>query len=364
MNKDSKIYVAGHRGLVGSAIWNHLQKRGYSNLVGKSSSELDLRDRAAVKAFFDQTAPEYVFLAAAKVGGIMANSTYRADFIYDNLQIQQNVIGESFSHGVKKLLFLGSTCIYPQNAPQPIKEDSLLTSELEYTNEPYAIAKIAGLKLCESFNIQYQTDYIAVMPTNLYGYGDNFDLERSHVLPALLRKIHLGHLLETGSWDSLRNDLAIRPIEQVDGTSSKPEILSVLNRYGIRESEQGVVVEIWGSGTPLREFLWSEDMAEASVFVMERVSFNDLCGSTKEIRNCHLNVGSGREISIKELAQFIKNRVGFKGTFYFNSDKPDGTMRKVIDVSKLKSLGWSYSVEIEDGIGRLYDWYKKVHGNV
>lgn len=357
MDKNAKIYIAGHRGLVGSAIWNNLQKKGYTNLLGMSSKELDLRDRMAVKHFFDSNNPEYVFVAAAKVGGIMANSTYRADFIYDNLQIQQNVIGESFAHGVKKLLFLGSTCIYPKNAKQPIKEESLLTNELEYTNEPYAIAKIAGLKMCESFNIQYKTNYICVMPTNLYGYNDNFDLERSHVLPALIRKIYLGCLLETDDWSAIKKDLNAIAIDGVDGNCSQNEIRAILDKYGIRETVNGVEVEIWGTGTPLREFLWSEDMADASVFVMENISFNDLCDGQKEIRNCHINIGSGVEISIKELAELIKSIVGFNGTLYFNSNKPDGTMRKVIDVSKLKSLGWSYSVELKDGISRLYNWY-------
>ena len=268
MEKTAKIYVAGHHGLVGSAIWNNLQKKGYTNLVGCSHKELDLLDGVAVKTFFDREQPEYVILAAAHVGGIMANSLYRADFIYQNLQIQQNVIGESFRHGVKKLLFLGSTCIYPRDAEQPMKENALLTSPLEYTNEPYAIAKIAGLKMCESFNLQYGTNYIAVMPTNLYGPNDNFHLENSHVLPAMIRKIHLAKCLNESDWGAIRKDLSLRPVEGVDGTASEGEILSVLHKYGIT----GPSVVLWGTGKPLREFLWSEEMADASVYIMEHVN--------------------------------------------------------------------------------------------
>ena len=272
MDKNAKIYVAGHRGLVGSAIWNNLKSKGYNNLVGRTHKELDLLDGSAVRKFFDEEQPEYVVLAAAHVGGIMANSVYRADFIYNNLQIQQNVIGESFRHNVKKLLFLGSTCIYPRDAEQPMKEDALLTSPLEYTNEPYAIAKIAGLKMCESFNLQYGTNYIAVMPTNLYGPNDNFDLERSHVLPAMIRKIHLANCLKNNDWDAVRKDLNARPVEGVSGSNSEAEIAAILAKYGIN----GEYVELWGTGKPLREFLWSEEMADASVFVMEHVDFKDL----------------------------------------------------------------------------------------
>lgn len=285
MEKDAKIYVAGHRGLVGSAIWNNLASKGYTNLVGRTHKELDLLDGVAVRRFFDEQQPQYVVLAAAHVGGIMANSRYRADFIYQNLQIQQNVIGESFRHGVKKLLFLGSTCIYPREAPQPMKEEVLLTSPLEYTNEPYAIAKIAGLKMCESFNLQYGTNYIAVMPTNLYGPHDNFHLENSHVLPAMIRKIHLAHLLHTGNWDAVRRDLDIRPVEQVDGKASENDITAILERYGITAD----AVTLWGTGTPLREFLWSEEMADASVYVLEHVDFVDTYApGQKDIRNCTL----------------------------------------------------------------------------
>ena len=354
LDKNAKIYVAGHRGLVGSAIWKNLQDKGYINLIGKTHKELDFLDAVSVRKFFDEEQPEYVFLAAAFVGGIMANSIYRADFIYKNLQIQQNVIGESFRHNVKKLLFLGSTCIYPRDAEQPMKEEVLLTSPLEYTNEPYAIAKIAGLKMCESFNLQYGTNYIAVMPTNLYGPNDNFDLERSHVLPAMIRKIHLAHCLKQGDWDAICKDLNQRPVEGIDGNSSKEDILAILAKYGISNSE----VKLWGTGTPLREFLWSEEMADASVFVMEHVDFKDTYKQgDKDIRNCHINIGTGKEISIRELAELIVSTVGYQGQLTFDSTKPDGTMRKLTDPSKLHALGWHHKVEIEEGVQRMYNWY-------
>ena len=356
MEKNAKIYIAGHRGLVGSAIWKNLQDKGYTNLVGRTHKELDLLDGMAVRNFFDEEQPEYVFLAAAFVGGIMANSIYRADFIYKNLQIQQNIIGESFRHHVKKLLFLGSTCIYPRDAEQPMKEDVLLTSPLEYTNEPYAIAKIAGLKMCESFNLQYGTNYIAVMPTNLYGPNDNFDLERSHVLPAMIRKIHLAHCLKEGNWEAVRKDMNQRPVEGVNGDSSKEDILAILKKYGISETE----VTLWGTGTPLREFLWSEEMADASVFVMEHVDFKDTYKEgNKDIRNCHINIGTGKEITIRQLAERIVETVGYQGKLTFDSSKPDGTMRKLTDPSKLHALGWHHKIEIEEGVQRMYEWYLK-----
>ena len=354
MNKDSKIYVAGHCGLVGSAIWNNLKSKGYTNLVGRTHSELDLLDGAAVRDFFDAERPEYVVLAAAFVGGIMANSKYRADFIYRNLQIQQNVIGESFRHDVKKLLFLGSTCIYPRNAPQPMKEDVLLTSPLEYTNEPYAIAKIAGLKMCESFNLEYGTNYIAVMPTNLYGPNDNFHLENGHVLPSIVRKIHLANCLNEGREDDLRLDLNVRPVEGVDGTATLCDIINVLGKYGITAKE----LNLWGTGTPLREFLWSEDMADASVFVMENVDFKDTYQTgAKDIRNCHINIGTGKELTIAALTELVKNAVGYKGCINFDGVHPDGTMRKLTDVTKLHNLGWHHKVEIDKGVVLLYKWY-------
>ena len=356
MEKNAKIYVAGHHGLVGSAIWKNLQNKGYTNLVGRTHKELDLLDSVSVRQFFDEEQPEYVFLAAAFVGGIMANSIYRADFIYKNLQIQQNVIGESFRHNIKKLLFLGSTCIYPRDAKQPMKEDVLLTSPLEYTNEPYAIAKIAGLKMCESFNLQYGTNYIAVMPTNLYGPNDNFDLERSHVLPAMIRKIHLAHCLKEGNWEAVRKDMNLRPVEGINGDSPKEEILAILSKYGISETE----VTLWGTGTPLREFLWSEEMADASVFVMEHVDFKDTYKEgSKDIRNCHINIGTGKEITIRQLAERIVETVGYQGKLTFDSCKPDGTMRKLTDPSKLHALGWHHKIEIEEGVRKMYEWYLK-----
>lgn len=364
MNIDSKIYVAGHTGLVGSAIWNNLIKKGYKNLLGRTFHELDLIDSAAVENFFKVEKPEYVFLAAAKVGGIIANNTYRGQFIYENLMIQNNIIHYSYKYGVKKLLFLGSTCIYPGNAPQPMPEDSLLTSPLEYTNEPYAIAKIAGIKMCESYNIQYGTNFISVMPTNLYGPNDNYDLEKSHVLPALIRKIYLGKCITDNNWDAIRNDLNKRPIEGISGADSMEKISGILAKYGItfrsnNSEPEKVSVEIWGSGKPLREFLWSEELADACVYLVEKVNFSDLADlSEQEIRNTHINIGTGKEISIRDLAFLIKEKVGFSGDLVFNTTKPDGTLRKLTDVSKLHSLGWHHKIEIQEGIEKMYNWYK------
>lgn len=383
LEQDSKIYVAGHHGLVGSAIWNNLKKRGYNNLVGRSHSQLDLTDQLAVRQFFDRERPDAVVLAAAHVGGIMANSLYRADFIMQNMKIQCNVIDESFKHGVKKLLFLGSTCIYPKNAPQPIKEDALLTSPLEYTNEEYALAKISGLKMCESYNLQYGTNYIAVMPTNLYGPNDNFHLENSHVMPAMMRKIYLARLIHEDNWQAITADLDKRPVQGINGKSNRQEILQILAHYGITDNK----VALWGTGKPLREFLWSEDMADASVHVLLNVDFKDIIGIEKyssaclgtavggsidrntstgrggaipqlgEIRNCHINVGTGVEITIKELSELVAGAVGFEGTIEFDTSKPDGTPRKLCDVTKLHRLGWHHSMEVEDGVKALYRWY-------
>jgi len=382
LHTNSKIVVFGATGLVGSAIIRKLIEKGYKNIIGTYHSKLptthyplpayikiDLLDNNAVNEFFKKEKPEFIFLAAAKVGGIVANNTYRADFIYDNLQIQNNVIYNAYKHKIKKLMFLGSTCIYPKNCPQPIKEEYLLTGELEYTNEPYAIAKIAGIKMCESFNLQYKTNFISVMPTNLYGENDNFDLEKSHVLPALIRKIHLGKCLEEENWDEIRKDLNKNPIEKIDGSATKEDILKILEKYGISEGK----IEIWGSGKPKREFLYSDDMADACVFLMENINFEDLIieedninkscdvisNNFKEIRNTHINIGTGKDISIKDLAYLIKDITGYKGEFYFNKSKPDGTMRKVTDVSKLHSLGWRHKVELNIGIKKIYKWYKE-----
>lgn len=396
LKKDSKIFVAGHRGLVGSAIWNNLKSRGYNNLIGCTHAELDLTDQLAVKQFFDKERPDAVVLAAAFVGGIMANSLYRADFIMQNMKMQCNVIEQSYLHKVKKLLFLGSTCIYPKDAPQPMKEDALLTSPLEYTNEEYAIAKIAGMKMCESYNLQYGTNYIAVMPTNLYGPNDNFHLENSHVLPAMMRKIYLAKLIHDNNWDAIQIDMDKRPINptaklaleigesNVDGKESPERILKALSFYGIEDNK----VTLWGDGSPLREFLWSEDMADASVHVLLNVDFKDIIGIEKyssvfygvksdgevnrnnsegrggaipslgEIRNCHINVGTGKELTIKSLAEMVVKTVGFEGEVCWDSTKPNGTPRKLIDVSKLHSLGWQHKIEIEDGVERLYEWYR------
>lgn len=384
LSKESKIYVAGHNGLVGSAIWKNLNERGYNNLIGRSHKELDLTNQQDVKNFFEQEKPDAVVLAAAFVGGIMANSLYRADFIMQNMLMQCNVIGSAYATGVKKLLFLGSTCIYPKDAPQPMKEDALLTSPLEYSNEEYAIAKIAGLKMCESYNLQYGTNYIAVMPTNLYGPNDNFHLENSHVMPAMMRKIYLAKLIHDDNWQAIKTDMNKRPVEGITGESSKEEIINVLAKYGIENNK----VTLWGTGSPLREFLWSEDMADASVHVLLNVDFKDIIGIEKyssvmygakadglvdrnhsagrggaipalgEIRNCHINVGTGKELTIKDLSQLVVKAVDFKGVIEFDSSKPDGTPRKLIDVSKLHSLGWKHKIEIEEGVQKLFEWYK------
>lgn len=355
MDKSAKIYVAGHKGLVGSALCKTLQAKGYTDLVYRTHAELDLTNQKEVETFFEQEKPEYVFLAAAKVGGIVANNNYRGAFIYENTMIQNNVIHQSYVHAVKKLLFLGSTCIYPKECPQPMREDSLLTGPLEYMNEPYAIAKIAGIKMCESYNVQYGTNFISVMPTNLYGPNDNFDLETSHVLPALLRKMILGKYLHNNDYGSIKSDLEKRPIEGVDCKATNESIIEMLNKYGVRKTAESVEVEIWGTGKPMREFLYSEDMADACVDIMERVDFKDTYDYTqKEVRNTHINIGTGEEISIKELAETIQEIVGFKGKLYFNTSKPDGTMRKLTDTTKLVQHHWKEKTELKKGIRTLY----------
>lgn len=304
MKNDSKIYVAGHRGLVGSAIVRMLSEKGYNNLVYRTSKELDLRDNKAVDSFFAEEKPEFVFLAAAKVGGIVANNEYPADFIRDNLLIQTNIIDASYRNNVEKLLFLGSTCIYPKMAPQPLKEEYLLTGLLEPTNEPYAIAKIAGIKMCESYNRQYGTQYISVMPTNLYGENDNFDLHTSHVLPALIRKFHEA------------------------------------------KENNAPSVEVWGTGSPKREFLYADDLADASIYLMNNYAGNEI-----------VNIGVGEDIAIKELAGKVKEVVGFTGEIKFDTSKPDGTPRKLVDVTKLNSLGWKASISLDEGLKRAYNWF-------
>ena len=321
MKKNSLIYVAGHKGLVGSALVRELRSKGYENLVFRASSELDLRNQAETERFFAENRPEYVFLAAARVGGIGANTVFRAEMIYNNLMIESNVIHSSWKFGVKKLLFLGSSCIYPKFAQQPMTENELLTSGLEYTNEPYAIAKIAGLKMCESYNIQYGTDFISVMPSNLYGENDSFNLQNGHVLPTMIRRFHEA---------------------KVNGLDA---------------------VELWGSGRPRREFLYSGDLAEAAVLLMEKASFSDLSKGMNEVRNTHVNIGSGEDISIYDLAFIIKDIVGYDGDIVWDTSKPDGTPRKLLDISKIKSFGWKPRTKLTDGIEHVYRWYVKNKGN-
>jgi GDP-L-fucose synthase len=366
MEKQSKIYVAGHLGLVGSALVRNLKKKGYTNIIGKSIDELDLMDMEAIASYFSRERPEYVILAAAKVGGIVANNIYRGQFIYENLQIQNNMIHNAYRFDVKKLLFLGSSCIYPKACPQPILEEYLLTGPLEYTNEPYAMAKIAGIKLCESYNLQYGTNFISVMPTNLYGPNDNYDLEKSHVLPALIRKMHLGKCLLQGDWNSVRKDFNKRPVEGVDGKAGESVLIEKLKKFGITKKGDTVNVTLWGTGTPLREFLHSDDMADACVFVMETVDFKDLVEKRKmnsgseasgEVRNTHINIGTGRDLTIKELAEKVKAIIGFKGELAWDTTKPDGTMQKLLNVDKLHSLGWKESISLDTGIASIYGDY-------
>jgi GDP-L-fucose synthase len=361
MNKDSKIYLAGHTGLVGSAIYRKLTEKGYHNILTATLDQLDLTDQCRTAEFFEKEKPEYVFLAAAKVGGIMANNTLRAEFIYENLQIQNNVIHHSYLNGVKKLLFLGSTCIYPKECPQPIKEEYLLTDPLEYSNEPYAIAKIAGIKVCESYNLQFGTDYISVMPTNVYGYRDNFHLEKSHVLPAIIRKVHLSKCLEDNDFHAIRQDMKKYPVEGISDSSTDEDIIRILAKYGIIRDNPAhpspVRLVLWGTGQPKREFIWSDDLADALVYVMEKVSFKELTTDNKEIRNTHINIGTGEEISIRELAALAKNTIGFRGQIEFDRSKPDGTPRKLTDVSKLHSLGWKHRISLNEGIAKICQWY-------
>ena len=339
MEKKSKIYIAGHSGMVGSALLRRLQKEGFTNFVLRSIEQLDLCNQQAVADFFAQEKPEYVFLAAAKVGGIVANNAYRAEFIYDNLMIEANVIHQSYMHGVKKLMFLGSSCIYPKMAPQPLKEEYLLTGELEPTNEPYAIAKIAGIKMCDAYRAQYGCNFISVMPTNLYGPNDNYDLEKSHVLPALIRKMQLGKWLETGSWESIRKDFDRTPVEGIGGNASENDILQKLAQYGIKKSNNNVQIELWGTGSPFREFLYVDDLADACVFLMENYNEEGL-----------VNIGCGEDLSIKTLAEKIKDIVGYKGAIVWDTSKPDGTPRKLMSVEKLSKLGWIAKIGLREGI--------------
>jgi GDP-L-fucose synthase len=358
MEKNSKIYVAGHNGMVGSAISRNLTEKGYTNLVFSPYPPYDLTNQKIVAEFFEREKPEYVVLAAAKVGGILSNNKYRAQFIYENLMIQNNIIHNSYLNGAKKLLFLGSSCIYPRDCPQPIKEEYLLTGELEYTNEPYAVAKISGIKTCESYNLQYGTNFVSVMPTNLYGPNDNYNLETSHVLPALIRKMHLGKCFERGDWAAVRKDLDKYPVEGVNGTGSEAEIIEKVNKYGIFIAEGGKVsVNLWGTGTPYREFLYVDDLAAACVYVLEHVNFRDLITDGKPAINTHINIGTGSDLRIRELAELVSKIVGFTGQLNWDSTKPDGTYRKLLDVSKIHNLGWKEKVSLQDGIGMVYNRY-------
>ena len=391
IDKSDKIYVAGHNGMVGSALVRGLQKRGYSNLLMRTRKELDLLDQDSVFSFLQKEKPRYIFLAAAKVGGINANNTFRGQFIYENLAIETNIIHGAHLAGIKELNFLGSSCIYPRDCPQPMKEEYLLTGELEQTNEPYAIAKIAGIKMCESYNRQYGTNFISVMPTNLYGPNDNYNLETSHVLPALLRKFHLGKCLENDNWDAIRVDLNKNPIKEINGNASQNEILKTLKNHGIsiisdkptsdlrpQTSEHlspasflldpassslspvtnKVVISLWGTGTPLREFLHVDDLANACTFLMESVTLNLLPDSSSlSPTSCLLppfyNIGSGEELAIKDLTFMIKDIVGFQGDLHFDTSMPDGTPRKLLDVTRMSELGWSPNLSLDDGISKI-----------
>lgn len=361
MKKNSKIYIAGHLGMVGSAIWRNLDTKGYTNLIGKTIDELDLTNQQAVHHFFREEKPEYVFVAAAKVGGIVANNTYRAQFIYENLMIQNNIIHAAHLNQVKKLLFLGSSCIYPKDAPQPLKEEYLLTGLLEQTNEPYAIAKIAGIKMCENYYRQYGSNFISVMPTNLYGPNDNFDLETSHVLPAFVRKMHLGKCLQNDDWDGIRKDLDKLPIEGVSGNNSQDEILSILKKQGFailqpKDNNQRPTVSItlWGSGKVYREFLHVDDMADACVHILSTVEADKLYN---ELKQTHINIGTGVDLTIKELAELIKEVVGFEGKIEWDSKKPDGTFKKQLYMGVLNKLRWKSSLDLTKGIQAVYRFY-------
>lgn len=367
MEKTGKIYIAGHNGLVGSAICRSLTSKGYTNHVYTPFPPYDLTNQKVVSEFFEKEKPDYVFLAAAKVGGILSNNTYRAQFLYENLMIENNIIHQSYLHGVKKLLFLGSSCIYPGNCPQPIKEEYLLTGELEYTNEPYAIAKISGIKMCESYNLQYGTNFISVMPTNLYGPNDNYNLETSHVLPALIRKMHLGKCLENNDWETIRKDFNKYPVEGVNGSATETEILEKLRKYGIHLNDGGqhisagsknsVTISLWGTGKPYREFLYVDDLADACVFLMLNVDFKDLIIKGKPVINTHINIGTGQDLTIMELANLIREIADFKGQLAWDASKPDGTYRKLLDVSKINKLGWKEKISLKDGLKLIYSKY-------
>jgi len=352
MEKEAKIYVAGNTGMVGSAIVRKLKSEGYDNLVFTPWPEYDLRDQQKVNEYFKNEKPEYVFLAAAKVGGIMANDTYKAEFIYDNMMIEFNIIHASYLNEVKKLLFLGSSCIYPKNCPQPIKEEYLLTGPLEQTNEPYAVAKIAGLKMCDYYRYQYGCDFISAMPTNLYGPNDNYNLETSHVFPALIRKIHLAKCLEKQDFDAIRKDLQKRAFsgkEKYHPDWSEKDLIYQLKKFGITSENNDiskVILTLWGSGSPYREFLYVDDLTDALLYLMNNYSDYG-----------HMNVGTGKDCTIKELANLIKEIIGFKGKIQWDVSKPDGTPRKLLDVTKINKSGWSHKIILEEGILNIYNHY-------
>jgi GDP-L-fucose synthase len=358
MDLSDKIYVAGHSGLVGSAILRRLKSMGYCEILIRSHSELDLTNQSDVENFFYVEKPKYVILAAAKVGGINANNLYPADFIYDNISIQSNVINSSFKVGVKKLIFLGSSCVYPKKVSQPMLEESLLTGKLEPTNEPYAIAKIAGIKMCESFNRQYGCDYRSVMPSNLYGINDNFHLENSHVVPALMRKLHLAKCLENSDWISIKKDLKLNPVENIFDNSSKKEIISKLKSYGVHydDGNSKTTVEVWGSGQVRREFLNVDDMAAATIFILNLDKEVYLLNTKPMIS--HINIGTGNDISINDLARTLKGVVNFNGIIKFNKSKPEGPARKLIDTSRLNNMGWTPKISLEHGLKDTYSWYQ------
>jgi GDP-L-fucose synthase len=370
MNKDARIYVAGHKGMVGSALLRKLRERGFDNILGREISELDLTRQAEVEAFFEKERPEYVLDAAAKVGGILANDTYRAQFIYENIMIQNNIIHAAYKYGVKKLLFLGSSCIYPKNAPQPLQEEYLLSGPLEPTNEPYAIAKIAGIKMCENYYRQYGSNFISVMPTNLYGPNDNYDLEKSHVLPALIRKIHLGKCLENNDWEAITKDLNKNPIKGLNGDAGKDAVIETLAGFGINiknpvpepvlslskgpPSLVPVSIKLWGSGEVYREFLHVDDMADACIHIMENVEAKTLYG---DLGQTHVNIGTGIDLTIRALAEMVKEVIGFKGELLWDAGKPDGTYKKQLDVQLLNRLNWKYRIVLKEGITSVYDKY-------
>ena len=349
MEKDSKIYVAGHRGMVGSVIVRKLNEKGYTNIITKTHKELDLTRQKETEEFFEKERPDYVFLAAAKVGGILANNTYKADFIYENIMIAANIINSAYKYKVKKLLNFGSSCIYPKFAKQPMKEEYLLTGSLEPTNEPYAIAKISAIKLCRYFNEQYNTNFISIMPTNLYGINDNFHLFNSHVLPALIRKMYLAKLLENNNFKEIIDDFRKNNDNFISDKMEDNTIVEKLKEIGIYKENSKTILKLWGSGKPYREFLYVDDLAEGAIFLMENYNYSDI--------GEFVNIGVGKDIKIKKLAFLIRKIVGFTGDIYFDKTKPDGTPRKLLDISKIKRLGWGPKISLEEGIKNVFTWY-------